>query len=400
MSGKKLIKYFNFLGVLIVIVLGVLRNEFGQNQFSTPLGRIISLVEIIMIFFFLELKKLRDYRRKEITPNDIIRFQKSYLLFWMIVFATRMLNNFEINTTSLWFILLIWMMLRNVCEYKLLEDLMSQAAFLYFVICFGSIIFMKFGYGLVMNTQYSVVSSIGIRLYGMTQNANTLGPIAALLCIYSFYNKKFLPLLFAGAALYYSVSKTSEAALVVCLVLFVLKRVLKLFVPSQRKIIRWLIIATGSMIIAYVLYKNVWMDWTFTGRSVTWSWYLTNFISHPFRWLTGLSDSFYSPFLYAENMFVDVLCKNGILVFLAFINLIYVMGKQAYKNFTNGYELSFMFYLLMLLRCVTESIFFNTNMGFGDFFYLAFFVFIYETYMRSVKLSVRYQDKKLKWRLL
>ena len=49
----------------------------------------------------------------------------------------------------------------------------------------------------------------------------------------------------------------------------------------------------------------------------------------------------------------------------------------------SGYDLSFALFIFLFFRSITESIFINTNMGFGDFFNLVFLIIIEETYLRN-----------------
>lgn len=393
---KSLILLLYSIGMLVVILRGILVYELGMQQFITGTGQLVSLIEIsISILLLLILNKIKSNKR----IVEITKLRWALILLWLTQVALDLINSKTVNMSILYFALMILLLLTIEYNEDFFEKLLKITFNTFLLLCIISLIFMFRGYGIQTNGEYLIVSSIGIRLYGVTQHANTLGAIAALVCVYSYYNRKKLPFIIGLITLWYTQSKTNIFILVICLALDLFFKFLRFFNKKKIKYL-YATFVTGGIFTAFMaIYYFILLQVQFTGRTKTWTYFISAWKSSFKNFIIGCDSSLISLYKYAENMYVDMLTRYGIIGLIILLYLIYTIFSISLKNMEYGYPISFSVSIFIALRCITESIFINTNMGFGDFFNLAFLIIIYETYMRRFygnrnRISIKYSKEE------
>lgn len=378
-SYKRLILLLYSIGMLGVLLRGVLVYEFGNEHLITTIGRFISSVEIFLIILLILIQKNINISRK---PKDIIRFIRALILFWFIKISLDLVNTNTSSMTLIYFITIIILLLLINYNYDFFNKLIKITLFTFVIICILSLIFMNFGYGIQVNGQYQVVSAIGIRLYGMTQHANSLGAIAGLVCIYSYYKKNKLYFFIGLVTLWYTQSKTNIIILLVCLIIEWFRVIINKFNKKDKKYLYTFLIGIIIFIFIISVSLGVISNIEFTGRTSTWRYYLNGWKTNLKTVFIGCNAELLYLNKYAENMYIDMISKYGIVGLSSFIYLLLIMFKISWENMKSGYLLSFYLFIFIALRSITESIFISASMGFGDFFNFVFLIIINETYLR------------------
>lgn len=379
-SYKKIIEVLYSIGMVSVLLRGYFVYELGMQSYITITGQIISIIQIAIIFILILSNNNEKMNKK---PIDIIILRRILIFFWAIQMVLGLFNSYYMSTSMLYFIVMILIFLIINYDYTFFEKLIHLTFSTFFFICLLSLTFMCFGYGIETNGEYNVVSQIGVRLYGFTQHANSLGPIAALVSIYSYYDKKKLSFIIGVITLWYTQSKTNIVIFLICIVMDKFKKLLNYINKRQRQYLYRVFTICGIFLVLITIYYLVRSQFGFTGRINTWSYYLSAWTSNIKNIIIGVDSSLVYPYQYAENMYVDMITKYGIIGMTSFIFLLIVMFKISWKNMKEGYNLSLPLFTFVVIRSITESIFISTNMGFGDFFNLVFLIMIQETYLRS-----------------
>lgn len=390
-SYQTIIGLIYSIGMMSVLLRGYFVYELGMESYITITGQIISIVQIGITFILIFSHKNEKLNKK---PIDIIILRRALMLFWGIIVVFGLINSYTVSTSMIYFIVMTLTLLTINYKYSFFERLIYLTFYTFFLMCLLSLIFMYFGYGIDVNGEYNVVSAIGVRLYGFTQHANTLGPIAALVCIYSYYNKKNLSFIIGIITLWYTQSKTNIFILLICIIMDVFKRLLNYINKRKIKYLYSMFITCGIFLILIIIYYLVYSQFGFTGRISTWEYYLSAWTSNIKNIIIGANSSLVYLHKYSENMYVDMITKYGIIGMSSFIFLLFVIFKISWRNMREGYNLSFPIFIFIVIRSITESIFISTNMAFGDFFNLVFLIIIQETYLRSN--DIREKNEKIK----
>lgn len=374
---RKIICTIYALICVVAIILGYYRGELQIDTLTTLLGRIISAGELMIAFFLIYNQKNNKLK----TPIKSIYLRNAFFFFWLISNLIYFSKTATLNL-NVGFIVLILTLLSVRVSDKTLKSLIMLTALYNFLICILSLFFMKFGMGYSVDQEYFKVSDIGIRLQGLTQHANTLGAIALLVIIYALIeNKGIIRVVGAcigGFTLYYTQSKTN---IYIVLIIFIALMTDKLFKWSKRISSKKLTVSFVVVVLGIVLLANfgvIAIDTTFTGRSAVWIKAYQQWKISPASILFGIQSE-----IYLENMYLDALFRYGIVGLVSFVYLLFIMGNIAWSGIKAGHKTSFYLYIVVLLRCMTESIFINTNMGFGDFFTLVILISIEGIYERG-----------------
>lgn len=362
---------------LVDIILGYYRGELKIDTMTTLLGRVISGGELLIALFLIYRLKNSDLK----IPGKSIYLRNAFLFFWTVFQLIYFLKTANLNLNICFIVFIITLLSVRINE-KTIKSMIKLTAFYNFLICILSLFFMKFGMGYSVDMKYIKVSDIGIRLQGLTQHANTLGAIALLVIIYALLeNKGFIRIIVAcagGLTLYYTQSKTNIYIVLILIIALVTDKLFKWSkrINSLKITLTFILVALGIFILAN--FGVIAIDTTFTGRSIVWNNAYQQWKVSPIGILFGIQGE-----TYLENMYLDALLRYGIIGLVTFVYLLYIMGKVAWNGIKNGHKLSFYLYIVVLLRCTTESIFISTNMGFGNFFNLVILVFIEAIYERE-----------------
>lgn len=378
-SYSTIVGFFYLIGMISVLIRGCLVYELGMASYITIIGQIISAVQIAIIIILISIYKKNE---KDKQPRDIISLRRALLMFWGIQVFLGLINSYTMSTSSIYFNIMILMLLIVNYNYSFLKKLIDLTFYTFLSICLFSLIFMNFGYGIQVDGEYNIVSQIGVRLYGFTQHANTLGSISALVCMYSYYNKKRLSFFIGVITLWYTQSKTNIAVLLIFIIVHIFRKLMKYINRSQVRHLYSIFISSGIFLTFTTTYYLIISKFEFTGRLGNWIDLLSRWMTNLKTFIIGCDSSMLYPYIYAENMYIDMAMRYGVIGILIFIYLIFTILSITWRNMKSGYNLSFALSIFIIFRSVTESIFINSNMGFGDFFNLVFLIIIKETYLR------------------
>ena len=228
---------------------------------------------------------------------------------------------------------------------------------------------------------YHFLPGIDFRLYGVTQHANSLGPVALLLICVEFYfpSRAWFHrgiLLVAFVVFVLAQSKTAWIAGIGILAL--VGGPIYAFGPKDPKmrfrnasilLIFCLVIVSGIVVLA--VGTSFWEGQTildrsgvttFTGRDLIWTKTMEEFYANPvFGYgpdLWGIAYRIKTGLMYvgqAHNQFIHTLGKSGLIGFGLLISYLVVMTYVAMVKFwqTKGFVLAMV--LIVLSRCLTEA---------------------------------------------
>jgi O-antigen ligase len=218
---------------------------------------------------------------------------------------------------------------------------------------------------------------IDFRLYGVTAQANTLGPIALLLLLLELYfpSRALFRWPILALALANFLLAQSKTAWLTAFAVVILAYLPYRFMAFQTRAdghasaIKLILVLLASLMVGLLALANVDIDRLFssevlslTGRSSIWADTLAEFARHP---LFG-----YGPSLWgweyrfkmgklaagqAHNQFIQTLGESGLVGFILLLAYLGVLLRLALHSFRTSRGFSLALYVLILVRCITEA---------------------------------------------
>lgn len=218
---------------------------------------------------------------------------------------------------------------------------------------------------------------IDFRLYGVTAQANALGPIALLLLLLELYfpSRALLHWPVLAVAMANFLLAQSKTAWVIALVILIFAYLPYRFIALQTRAdghaaaIKLILVLIASLIGLGLAVSSVDVDRLFssevlslTGRSAIWADTLAEFERHP---LFGYGPSLWG-FEYrlkmgklaagqAHNQFIQTLGESGLVGFVLLLAYLGILLRLALYSFRQSRGFSLALYVLILVRCVTEA---------------------------------------------
>lgn len=352
------------LAFVIFIYMSFQANIVRNELVVSRCGQMISLCTILFsVILALSNRGSEYYIHKE----SILIW---CIFFWAYVMILGIQNNL-IGRVNVWFLIAVVIISCVKIKDEYLDKLISITVFFYLSICFLSLLvgFKGVGYdNLYVDMNWY---SGPRRLRGILQHANGLGAIALIPIVYeSFSSKpkvyKIFVYIMCASTLYLTQSKTNIAVLFFIFAILLYK---KYFYKFKNIDLSKAVLLGIFILMTYSIFLGD--SRAFSGRMKTWLTWIPKFLSKIKYWFIGIGD-FPESFHYLENMYLDALVCYGIIGLGLLLVFLFRFGKYSWKRFKLGENTYFCFFIVMIVRFMTESFFLGSTLSLtgGVFFYI------------------------------